>query len=64
MYYANTGSVSKWHDPEVTAPPQAGKLLILTEWGVAILGPWRDNAGYVAWAPLPHIPKRIKEKMK
>lgn len=59
-----TAPFAEWQDPAVNSPPSDSKLLILTEWGVAILGPWRSNGGFVAWAPLPRIPKHIKERLK
>jgi hypothetical protein len=49
---AKTGE-AYWRKPEDERPPRGVKLLILTSGGVAVIGDWRDNAGFVAWSPLP-----------
>jgi hypothetical protein len=53
-----------WLDPTEAPPPTGTKLLLLTTWGIAVIGTWpKDGKGYVAWSPLPRIPKQIKEKL-
>lgn len=42
-----------YKDPAVFAPPKGVKLILLTEGGVAVLGDWKDDGGFVAWSPLP-----------
>lgn len=56
-----TAPVAYWLDPAESPPPQACKLLLLTQGGVAVLGHWGDDC--VAWSPLPKIPQRLKEKL-
>lgn len=46
-------TTNRWLDPAEFPPPRSSKVLLLTVYGVAILGPW--GAGCVAWAPLPQI---------
>lgn len=56
-----TAPVAAWLDPDEEPPPQAKKLLLLTRGGVAVLGTWGDDC--VAWAPLPKVPPKIKQKL-
>jgi len=55
-YSATPGEVY-WREPEQQAPPTGKKVLLLTRGGVAVIGLWTKNGGFVAWSPLP---KRIK----
>lgn len=34
-------------------PPGGAKVLILNQGGVCISGTWSDNAGFIAWSPMP-----------
>lgn len=47
--------------PEAGDPPapRGVKLQILTTGGIAVLGEWKDDTNFMAWAPLI---KRNKEK--
>lgn len=56
-----TAPSAAWLDPEEHPPPRAKKMLLLTKYGVAVLGPWGLDC--VAWAPLPKVPPHIKEIM-
>lgn len=40
-------------------PPTGAKVLLLTIGGICITGVWKDNGGFMAWAPMPC---RNKEK--
>lgn len=42
-----------WRNPALDAPPRGCKLLLLTTGGVAVIGLWSDDGGFVAWSPLP-----------
>jgi hypothetical protein len=42
-----------WRDPAWAPPPRGAKCLLLTEGGVAVIGLWSDDGGFVAWSPLP-----------
>ena len=42
-------------------PPAGAKVLILTEGGMCIIGQWRSDSDFVAWAPMP---RRNPEKKK
>lgn len=61
--YIAVAPVSSWQDPRIYSPPHGSKMLMLTEYGVAVLGSrWDDT--FVAWAPLPSIPPEIKERLR
>ena len=55
-------TTNRWLDPAEFPPPRSSKVLLLTVYGVAILGPW--GAGCVAWAPLPQISAAILAKLR
>lgn len=57
-----TAEVAYWRDPEVDPPP-TGNILLLTRGGVLVSGRWRDDGGFVAWAPKPKVPEAIKRKL-
>ena len=57
-----TADVAAWKDPSEEPPPTGKKLLLLTPYGVACLGHWNAEQ-FIGWAPLPRIPKRLKEKL-
>lgn len=41
--------------------PRGAKMLLLTESRIAVLGlVGSDTKGYIAWAPLPDVPKHMK----
>jgi hypothetical protein len=40
-------------------PPGGADVHLLTVGGVCVRGQWKDNAGFIGWAPLP---KRNHEK--
>lgn len=47
---------AQWRWPHLgDNAPQGVKLHLLTEGGVSVVGPWADDAGFVAWAPLIRI---------
>jgi hypothetical protein len=50
-----------WRDPVEEPAPRATKVLLLNPSGVAVIGHWAHWA--IAWAPLPKIPRHIKDKM-
>lgn len=58
-----TAPTSSWLDPEEHRPPRGTRMLLLTRWGVAVIGEWIDD-GYAAWAPLPKVPRAIKARMR
>jgi hypothetical protein len=58
-----TSTECEFRDPTKDKPPEGTKLSILTVGGVLVHGVWRDNAGYVAWAPVPKMPVWLKEKL-
>lgn len=43
------------------SPPHGATVHLLTEGGVCVKGVWRDDGGFVGWAPMP---KRDPEKEK
>jgi hypothetical protein len=51
-YSASPGEVY-WRDPGHYTPPVGRKLLLLTDGGVAVIGLWHRDGGFVAWSPLP-----------
>ena len=55
---------SYWIDPQEQTPPIGKKLLLLTQYGVAVLGHWYAEGQFIAWAPLPKIPESIKRKCR
>jgi hypothetical protein len=57
-----TAKASEWIDPEERPAPKGTKILLLTRWGVAVIGEWAEQ-GYAGWAPLPKVPAGIKAKM-
>jgi hypothetical protein len=59
-----TAAVAEWKDPSVEAPPRGTKILLLTEWGVAVLGHWDKVGRFAAWSPLPKIPESIRRRMR
>ena len=40
-----------------------GKCLLLTRYGVTVVGTYDGHPAYVAYAGLPRIPEKLKEKM-
>lgn len=55
--------VAEWLDPEVYPPPHGTKILLLTNWEVAVLGHW-DDVGCVAWAPLMKKPEWLQKRLR
>lgn len=47
-------------DPAEHPPPLGAKILLLTPGHVCCIGHW--NEWFIAWHPLPTIPKHIKEQ--
>lgn len=43
-------------------PPKGAKVLLLTEGGVCVVGPWASE-GYVAWHPLPPRDREKEAKL-
>jgi hypothetical protein len=37
-------------------------MMILQKGGTIIKAPWGEGAGYLAWYPLPRLPKWLKDK--
>lgn len=58
-----TAQAAEWLDPAEHPPPRGCKLQLLNFTGTAVHGDWRDNAGFIAWAPLLKIPPSIKAKL-
>ncbi len=58
-----TGPVAEWQDPEVNPPPMGSSMLLLTEGMTLVIGTWRIDGGFVAWAPKPKIPPQLKRKL-
>ena len=46
-------AVYRYPDAGDDLPPTGAKVLILTDGGVCIIGQWRGDGGFTAWAPLP-----------
>lgn len=57
-----TAPVAEYVSPLDVPPPRGTKLLLLTQWGIAVIGEWMDH-GYVGWSPLPKVPRKIKNEM-
>lgn len=60
--HVTTAAVSSWQygtKPTVSD----SKVLLLTNGGVAVFGQWRDNAGFIAWAPLPKRNKQLEKEL-
>ena len=51
-----------YRDPEKEPPPRGVMLLLYTIGGIVVRGQWLDNAGFLAWAPLPKVPDWLREK--
>jgi hypothetical protein len=58
-YVASAETLYRYPDAGDSLPPGGAKVILLTEGGVAIVGRWARNSGFVAWAPLP---KRDRSK--
>ena len=62
MADVETAQIAYWQ--EITTTNKAlGKCLLLTRYGVAVIGNYHGEEGYVAFSPLPKIPVEIKEKI-
>ena len=62
MASVETARIAYWQEITSTNKP-LGKCLLLTRYGVAVIGNYHGEEGYVAFSPLPKIPVAIKEKM-
>ena len=62
MVSVETAHIAYWQEITATNKP-FGKCLLLTRYGVAVIGNYHGEEGYVAFSPLPKIPTVIKEKM-
>lgn len=62
MAEVETAPVAYWQELTPSNKP-FGKCLLLTKYGVAVIGNYNEEKGYVAFSPLPKIPVRIKEKI-
>lgn len=51
-----------YRDPRVDPPPLGVMLNIYTTGGIQIKGLWRDDLGYLAWAPLLKVPDWLRER--
>lgn len=50
--------------PPVHPPPPGGaKVQLLTTGGVCVLGHWKPNAGFIAWAPLAKRDKQLEKQL-
>ncbi len=56
-----TAPITEWRDPDTDPPPINKKILLLTLHGTACIGHWYAP-GFLAWAPLPKVPEKIKKK--
>ena len=41
-----------------------GKCLLLTRYGIAVIGCYDRHADYIAWSPMPRIPEWAREMMQ
>lgn len=60
----HTSGEAVWRLPDVEPPPGGSKILLLTMGGVCVMGTWMNNAGFVAWAPLPALTPEVKERLR
>ncbi len=58
-----TSEAPEYYDPEKVKPPLGVLLWVMTTGGVAIRAHWKDNAGFLAWYPLPSSPAWLKDKL-
>jgi hypothetical protein len=62
MLKPETAWRSEWLDADEYPPPTGKKIMLLTDCGIACIGHWYQP-GFIAWSPLPKIPKNIKSKL-
>jgi len=55
-------SRAQWIDGDDVPAPRGTKILILTKYGICVVGCWKD-ADSVAWQHLPDTSPTIKHKM-
>lgn len=59
-----TSWAPEWRCPDEYPPPRGKKVQLLNCTGTAVYGDWKDDAGFVAWAPLLKVPANIKAKLE
>jgi hypothetical protein len=52
-----------WLCPIDDPPPLGVTLILLTHLGRRIIGRWDWEGGYIAWAPSPKVPAKIKSRI-
>jgi len=52
--------LAEFLDPAEHPPPLGTKILLLTPGGICAIGQWND--WFIAWHPMPTIPKHLKHK--
>ena len=63
MKDAITSNEAKWRYEPPAHIDRASKMLLLTSGKVAIVGPWQDGNGVIAWCPLPRRDKEAEDKL-
>lgn len=56
-----TRTAASWISVAEQEPPTGERLLLLTEWGVPVIGHW--GPGYVAWCPMPRTTDRTRDAL-
>lgn len=55
---------ASWRRPDEFPPPSGTKMLLLTDYGIAMVGTWGSGLGLSMWAPLPKISSEDKRWMR
>ena len=55
---------ARWRRPDEFPPPSGTKMLLLTDYGIAMVGTWGSGLGLSMWAPLPKISNDDKRWMR
>lgn len=59
-----TSPSPEWLLPRNAEPPRGKTLNLLLYTGVSCKGEWRDDAGFVAWAPMLKIGPEVKQELE
>lgn len=58
-----SAETTTWTDPEITPAPLGVLVNILTLGGIQIKAPWKEDAGFIAWAPMLKIPAWARDRI-
>ena len=58
-----TSKDPEFFNPVWNPPPLGVQLWVMTTGGVAVRTVWRENAGFLAWCPMPKSPPWLKDML-